>query len=143
MMFAASDFGRYGKVSKGQKNGPRRAIPVRGPTRLWRTLTWLFLAGLLPSRARLRFTRHYNCKARGGFRRIPRENSQEDTSRSGAVASALLPRRRGPRGRKTSSRWSIDSALLPGVPLIRAVCVGETVASEYSVSGSDGPGRLP
>lgn len=59
-MFAALDFGRHGKVSKEYKNGPRQDIPVRGPARPWRTLAWLFLARLLPSRARLRFTRHSN-----------------------------------------------------------------------------------
>ena len=61
MMLAASDFRRHGKVSKGQENGPRRRTPARGPTRPWRTLTWLFLAGLRPRRARLRFTRHKHC----------------------------------------------------------------------------------
>lgn len=60
MTFAALDFGRHGKVSKGYKNGLRRNISVRGPMRAWRTLAWIFLAGVLPSRARLRFTRHSN-----------------------------------------------------------------------------------
>lgn len=65
MMFAALDFGRHGKVSNGYKNGARQDIPVRGPARPWRTLPWVFLAGVLPSRARLRFTRHSNYSDEG------------------------------------------------------------------------------
>jgi hypothetical protein len=61
MVFCGIGFSRHGKVSKGQKNGPRRETPTRGPTRPWRTLSRLFLVGLRPRRARLRFTRqnHY------------------------------------------------------------------------------------
>jgi hypothetical protein len=58
MVFCGIGFSRHGKVSKGQENGPRRETPTRGQTRPWRTLSWLFLVELLPSRARLRFARH-------------------------------------------------------------------------------------
>jgi len=95
MIMPASDFRRHCKMSKGQQKGPRREIPVRGPTRLWRTLTWLFLAGLLPSRARLRFTKHYNYSV-GAFQEIPERNQEEDTNYRSAVASALLLRKKRP-----------------------------------------------
>jgi hypothetical protein len=51
---------------QGAENGPRRETPARGPTRPWRTLSWLFLAELLPSRARLRFTRQNQYTTDGG-----------------------------------------------------------------------------
>jgi hypothetical protein len=110
MMLAASDFRRHGKVSKGQENGPRRRTPAGGPTRPWRTLTWLFLVGLLPSRARLRFTKqnHYTT---GGARPKP---LQEDLRRMPVVAVRLhrpfFFGRRGPRGRKASLKIAMDSA---------------------------------
>jgi hypothetical protein len=63
---AALDFRRHGKVSKGQENGLQREAPARGPTRPWRTLARLFLVGLRPRRARLRFTRHTYCRTAQG-----------------------------------------------------------------------------
>ena len=89
MIMPASDFRRHCKMSKGQQKGPRREIPVRGPTRLWRTLTWLFLAGLLPSRARLRFTKYNHYRTEGACEN-PGKKYEEDQSCSSAVASALL-----------------------------------------------------
>ena len=68
-------------MSKGQKNGPRREAPDRGPTRPWRTLTWLFLVGLRPRRARLRFTRHKYCRNGRGCRK-PLENEDKKIRRA-------------------------------------------------------------
>jgi len=65
MVFCGSGFSRHGKVSKGQENGPRQETPARGPTRPWRTLPRLFLVGLRPRRARLRFTRQNHYTANG------------------------------------------------------------------------------
>jgi len=65
-------------VSKGQENGPRREAPARGPTRPWRTLAWLFLVGLRPRRARLRFTRHQYCR-NGRGQREPLENEDKES----------------------------------------------------------------
>jgi hypothetical protein len=98
MIMPASDFRRHCKLSKGQQNGPRREIPVRGPTRLWRTLTWLFLAGLLPSRARLRFTKHYNYSV-GAFQEIPERNQRRTPITAARLHRPFFFGRRGPRGR--------------------------------------------
>ena len=60
-----------------EEKSPRRDSPVGGPTRPWRTLTRLFLVGLRPRRARLRFTGHryyIEAKGLGGAR----EKTQED-----------------------------------------------------------------
>jgi hypothetical protein len=63
-------------VSKGKKKAPEGRNPVGGPTRSWRTLTRLFLVGLRPRRARLRFTGHRYYIDRGqGARKGPRENT--------------------------------------------------------------------
>lgn len=57
MVFCGSGFSEGSQGVQGAKNGLQREIPTRGLTRPWRTLTWLFLVGLRPRRARLRFAR--------------------------------------------------------------------------------------
>ena len=86
--FAALDFRRYGKVSKGQENGPWRKVPARGPTRPWRTLIWLFLVGLRPRSARLRFTRRKYCRNGSGWRE-PLKN--EDKERGNVEGGCIGP----------------------------------------------------
>ena len=49
-------FGGMARCPKGQR--PLAEESARGAMRPWRTLAWLFLAGLRPRRARLRFTKH-------------------------------------------------------------------------------------
>ena len=57
MVFRDVGFSEGSQGVQGQKDGLQREIPVGGLTRPWRTLAWLFLVGLRPRRARLRFTR--------------------------------------------------------------------------------------
>jgi len=123
---------------QGAKNGLWREAPARGLTRPWRTLAWLFLIGLRPRRARLRFTKHGHCRKEevGGepSKRGNQLTEDIEDEESGAVASALLKPRRGPRGRLVSPSWSMDSASLPSVLLIGTAGVPRGGRKEYSVS---------
>jgi hypothetical protein len=66
-------------VQGEREEGPPTSKPAGGLTRPWRTLTWLFLAGLRPRRAQFRFTRQeYSIREVSGEK--PREKSQEETS---------------------------------------------------------------
>jgi hypothetical protein len=112
MMFAASDFRRHRKVSKRQENGPQRETPARGPTRPWRTLTWLFLAGLRPRRARLRFTRHNYYTTEGARRKPLGENRRRMQVVAVRLHRPFFLGRRGPRGRQASLKDPVDSASL-------------------------------
>ena len=67
-------------MSKEQENGLRRETPTRGLTRPCGTLTRLFLVGLRPRRARLRFTRHKHCRTTGA-----RENPLRKTTGGNAL----------------------------------------------------------
>jgi hypothetical protein len=94
MVLCGVGFSEAWQGVQGAKNGPWRESPARGPARPWRTLTWLFLAGLRPRRARLRFTRQRHSRVEGAHE-TPSDKSAEDRYGSSAVASALLPEKKG------------------------------------------------
>ena len=53
-------FGGMARVSKGKKKASGGKSSLEAQCALGAPLTWLFLAGLRPRRARLRFTKHNN-----------------------------------------------------------------------------------
>jgi hypothetical protein len=57
-------FGGMARCPKGRR--PLAEESARGAMRPWRTLAWLFLGGLRPRRARLRFTKHGYYSASAG-----------------------------------------------------------------------------
>ena len=88
MVSCGSGFSEVWQGVQGEENGPRREAPARGPRRPWRTLTWLFLVGLRPRSARLRFTRHkYYRNEKGGLE--PLEN--EDKERGNVAGGCICP----------------------------------------------------
>jgi hypothetical protein len=117
-------------MKRGEKNGPGSASR-RSPTGHSPALARLFLVGLRPRRARLRFTgqNHYRTREEPADRqrRLHRPFLREEAL-ADADASLSVP---------------VDSAMLPSVVLIETASVCETVAAEYSVSGSQGLDRLP
>jgi hypothetical protein len=58
---------------------PLADLSARGPMRAWRTLAWLFLGGLRPRRAHLRFTKHGYYSAQVAGKKL-RSQSLEETS---------------------------------------------------------------
>jgi hypothetical protein len=110
MLFCGVGFSEAWQGVQGEKKKAPDEKAHRRPTRPWRTLAWLFLVGLRPRRARLRFTRrrYYRGKRAG---EKPSDETQEDTCWRKTVAPAFLRRRRGPRGRMASLSVPVDSAL--------------------------------
>ena len=94
-------------------------------------LARLFLVGLRPRRARLRFTGQNNYRTR-----------EEQAKREQRLHRPFLPEE-ALADADASLSVPVDSAMLPSVILIETASVCETVAAEHSVSGPYGPDRLP
>lgn len=111
-------FGGMARCPRGR--GPLAERPVRGPMPPWRTLAWLFLSGLRPRRAHLRFAKH------GHYSASPTsEKPGSHPERRHVVSSCGLHRlsslpRRSPRGRQGQSEsFNRLGCKMPSVFLIR------------------------
>ena len=103
-------------------------------------LARLFLVGLRPRRARLRFTgqHHYRTGGKEVFQNPTRRKREEN---NGCIGPSL-----GKRPSQTQSQSECPRGLglrSPSVVLIETAGVCETVAAEYSVSGPRWSDRLP
>lgn len=108
-------FGGMARCPRGQR--PPAEESARGPMRPWRTLAWLFLGGLRPRRAHLRFTKHSYYSASAGKK--PGSHSGNKLCRNAVCIGSSL-QEKNPRGRQGQSE--IVNRLgfnVPSVSLIR------------------------